>query len=516
MTYDETRAEVRRVLEDPTLSFHQRRHHLALLAENTQEYPPLPDEVAEALNKRIICDLYEGVAPYRPRYILPDYQEAFRTGSKFLEMGPPTTLDEALDFLIIMYANVPSITGYPVYLGDLDVLLEPFVEGMTDEELDHRMRRFLRMTDRLVPDAFAHANLGPHDSRVGRSVLRVDRELQQVVPNLTLRVDPEITPDDLVLEAVNTVFVTAKPHFVNHPLMLRDLGVDYGVVSCYNSLPRGGGAHTLSRIDLRQAALLHTGDTEEFFSSTLPRVAEWLAQLMEARIHHIVDDVKWFDHDYLATEGFVSLDRFTAMYGIVGLAEAVNELLAREGKDLRYGQDEEANELGYRIVHWLHEFVEARPMPYCSGTGGRSLLHSQAGLDTDTGTTVGSRLPVGTEPGLYEHICAVAPNHDCFASGVSDIFHVEDTVIDNPTAMVDIIRGAFREGMRDFTFNVGSNDFIRITGYLVRKSDLVGFEEKGARHGSTTFGYGAEKNTGVTGRAIKRVLSHELGTRPTQ
>ena len=69
---------------------------------------------------------------------------------------------------------------------------------------------------------------------------------------------------------------------------------------------------------------------------------------------------------------------------------------------------------------------------------------------------------------------------------------------------------------RDFTFNVGSNDFIRITGYLVRKSDLEGFAEHGARHGSTTFGYGAETNTGVTGRSVKRVVSREFGARAPQ
>ena len=33
----------------------------------------------------------------------------------------------ALRFLTIMYAHVPSVTTYPVYLGDLDALLEPFV-----------------------------------------------------------------------------------------------------------------------------------------------------------------------------------------------------------------------------------------------------------------------------------------------------------------------------------------------------------------------------------------------------
>ena len=31
-----------------------------------------------------------------------------------------------------MYAHVPSVTTYPVYLGDLDRLLEPFVNGISE------------------------------------------------------------------------------------------------------------------------------------------------------------------------------------------------------------------------------------------------------------------------------------------------------------------------------------------------------------------------------------------------
>ena len=45
--------------------------------------------------------------------------------------------------------------------------------------------------------------------------------------------------------------------------------------------------------------------------------------------------------------------------------------------------------------------------------------------------------------------------------------------------------------MRDVTFNLDSNDFIRITGYLVRKSDLAKLEADGARHGSTFLGAGS-------------------------
>ncbi len=154
-----------------------------------------------------------------------------------------------------------------MYLGDLDKVLAPFVtHDISDDDLDQKLRRFWIGIDRMQPDAFAHLDLGPGDSRITRSILRVERSLRQAVPNITLKVDPDLTPDDLVLDGVRTVFETGKPHFVNHPMMVGDHGEHYAAVSCYNSLKIGGGAHTLVRVNLKEVALHHTGSIEEFFS----------------------------------------------------------------------------------------------------------------------------------------------------------------------------------------------------------------------------------------------------------
>jgi hypothetical protein len=152
-------------------------------------------------------------------------------------------------------------------------------------------------------------------------------------------------------------------------------------------------------------------------------------------------------------------------------------------------------------------------MPYCEGNGGRAFLHSQSGIDSDMGVTAGTRIPIGTEPSLFEHIRTVAPHHRLFASGISDILHFDDTVRRNPSAVVDIIGGAFAQGMRDFTFNLDSNGFIRITGYLVRKSDLEHVAE-GARHSSTFLGAGSEAQAHCTQRATKRVVAAERQAAP--
>ncbi len=515
MATEEALRNARAVIEDPSLSFHQRRHHLAAIAENLLPYPDISDACRDALDKQIICDLYEGHAPYRPRYILPDYAKALREGSEYLDLAPPEDFDDALTFLLVLYANVPSITGYPVYLGDLDTLLEPYARGLTNEHLEASLRRFWIALDRLLPDGFVHANLGPRDTRMARAMLAVDRTCAQTVPNLTLKVAID-TPDDLVLDAIRTVFVTGKPHFVNHEMMTSDLGSEYGVVSCYNSLKVGGGSHTLVRLNLKEVALRHEGPSDRFIPDTLPHFAELNAELMAARIGYLVEDARFFEHDFLATEGLIHLDRFSAMYGVYGMAEAVDHLMSLDGSDARYGHDDRANALALEITETLQDFVATRPMPYCEGGGGHAFLHSQSGIDSDLDVSAGIRVPIGSEPGLYEHIATVAPQHAAFAAGVSDIFHIDDTVQRNPEAMVDVIRGAFATGMRDFTFNIDSNEFVRITGYLVRKSELARFHAEGERHSSTVFAAGSMENSHIPERRMKRVGLHERDAGPRQ
>ncbi len=505
----------RDLVQDGSLGYDQKVRRLAALATEAIPAPAVSDVCRWALDQRVICDLYEGNAPYTARYVLPDYGLALRQGLAHLELPPPDTLDDALAFLQIMYAHVPSVTTYPVYLGELDEILEPFVPAdMSDAELDAKLRRFWIGIDRMVPDAFAHLDLGPHDSRVTRAIFRVERNLRQAVPNITLKVDPAVTPDDLIDDAVRTVFETGKPHFVNHPMMVADHGERYAAVSCYNSLKIGGGAHTLVRLNLKEAALRHFGTSEQFLTIALPYWVELTAELAEARVRSLVEDQRFFDTHWLATEGLIELDRFTAMFGIYGLAECVNHLMVLDGNDrdgeARYGHDADADALGVRVVERVAELVAARPMPYCEGGAGRCSLHSQGGIDLDDQVTAGTRIPVGDEPDLLSHITTCAVHHHLFPAGVSDIFHVDETAVRNPQAMVDIVKGALDQGMRDFTFNLADNEFVRITGYLVRKSDLARIAAtNGARHGSDHLAAGSENAYHLTQRTAQRVGCHE-------
>ena len=67
------------IVTSPVLSPEQKRHFLALEAENNLPYPALPAEARRALDEGVICDMFEGHAPYKPRYVLPDYARFWPT-----------------------------------------------------------------------------------------------------------------------------------------------------------------------------------------------------------------------------------------------------------------------------------------------------------------------------------------------------------------------------------------------------------------------------------------------------
>lgn len=504
---DDIRDHIRAVVNAPNLTYRQRLHQLALAAEGALPYPKLSPQADEALASGLVSDLHEGPAPYRPRYLLPDYAVALRNGSKWLELEPATDLESAVDLLMILYHHVPSITSYPVYFGDLDTILLPYLDdSWSDDDLDRLFTRLWRFLDRTIPDAFAHANVGPTDNRIARSILRVDRALGQVVPNLTLRWDAASSGEELLAEAAAGIAAVNKPHIANDPLIRRDFPEGYGIVSCYNTLPLGGGSHTLVRLNLAESSKQHDGGIEAYLSDTLPAHAELTFEIIEARVRYLVEEAGFYEHSFLVDEGLLHSDRFTAMFGVYGLAELVNSLL--DGK--RYGYDAEAAELAHRVVDVLGDMVERRDVPYCRG--GRATLHAQSGISEDIGVTAGARVPIGDEPELIDHILTVAPHHHRFISGISDIFALDASVRSNPAALVDVTKGAFAHGMREITFNVEGCDLVRVTGYMVKLSDVARFEEEGSRTASTVLGAESVENWGLLGR-VPRVVSHEIDPR---
>lgn len=502
---DDFQQRIQAIVTDANLSPKQKNQFLALEAEASLPYMSVSHAVRDAMASGVLCDMFEGHAPFKPRYVLPDYAKFLGQGSEYLELAKAQDFDDALNMLTIIYHHVPSVTNIPVYLGQLDDVLLPYVGDLDEEQIYQKLRRFWVMLDRTLPDAFMHVNIGPTDNIICRTILRVDAELKQIAPNLTFMYDPSVTPDDLLRQAASNICECSKPHIANYPMHAQSYGdKQFGIVSCYNSLPLAGGSNTLVRMNLKLAA--QTAESQsDFIDNVLPSYCALMIELMDARSTHLHEKSNFFN-SFLSMEGLIEERRFAPMFGIYGMAEAVNILLGKDGIELKYGHDDRANQLGHKISATLAEIVETSPVKY--GYNGRALLHAQGGISLDDDVTPGVRIPYGTEPDPVTYVQANAAHHQYYTSGISDILTIDETVKSNPEAMYNLCKGALNLGYREFTANVASNDLVRITGYMVKLSDIDKFSASGSRTNTTFLGAEAAKNTGVLDR-LPRVVSFE-------
>jgi YjjI family glycine radical enzyme len=376
----------------------------------------------------------------------------------------------------------------------LDELLEPFIDTVPADIAHSILKQFWMLVDRLHPSAFVHANIGPRETITGRLLLEVDRELRTIT-NLTLRYDPDITSQGFALQAVQNALELTKPYFLNHRMMATDWGEDYAVASCYNGMRIGGGIYSLVRINLQEASRLADGSEEDLLERVLPFVVAKASEVTASRSAFLVEDVRWFDDNYWIDEGLLSREKFTAYTAIFGLAEAVNETLTRSGRaNLRYGHAPEANRLADKIANRIGDLIRNTPMLHCDGTDGHACYHAQVGISADVGVTPSSRVPSGEEPDLYSHLLAEAPTHRQLYGGTSTILEFDQTATGNPQAVLDIIRGAHAQGTRNLSIGSANSEFVRVTGYLVRRADLDAREkEKASRYTSASFASGFMK-----------------------
>ncbi|MCY6369511.1 YjjI family glycine radical enzyme [Clostridium ganghwense] len=489
------------IIKNQTLTYEQKVLSLARAAEDSLNVLNISKEAQEYRDAGIICDLNEGHAPYRPRYVAPDYEKFMKHGSGFLGLEPPKNIWEAVNNLLILYKHIPSITSFPVYIGNIDTLLDPFV--IDEEDAYKAIKLFLTHIDRTITDSFCHTNIGPKDTKAGRIILKVQRELQTSIPNISMKYNNE-TPDNFAVDAIKTALTTAKPSFANDEMFSKEFNGNYCIASCYNGLPIGGGSYTLVRLNLDGLAK-KSKNIEDFLNSILPDAVKRMAGYMDERIKFLVEESNFFESSFLVREGLISRDNFTAMFGMFGLADCVNHLLSAKKQHDRYGHSEKANNLGYKIIEKLDEEVKNHKNPYCKITNENFLLHAQVGIDSDEGITPGCRIPIGEEPELHEHLIQSAKFHKFFPSGIGDIFAFDETTKKNPEFILDVIKGAFSQDMRYLSLYCSDSDVIRITGYLVKKSEIEKLD-KGEQvlRDTVVLGLGAVKNQRVLERKIRK------------
>ncbi len=485
-------------------TYEQKVLDLAHQAENMLNVLDIDSTTLHYFSTGAINDLFEGHAPYRPRYVMVDFERFMKNGSKFLRLNPPKTFDEAIFSLMTLYHHIPSITNFPVYLGNLDYLLDPFISNLSDEEVKTKLRLFLNFLDRTIDDSFCHANIGPRETRMGRLLLEVESELDNTVPNLTIKYNTKETSDDFLKLAIKCSLKCSNPAICNDDINKTYYDSNYGISSCYNILPISGGAYTLTRITLTCLAE-ETKDIEEFINIKLPECLKCIANYENERIKFLVEKSGFFESSFLVSEGLIDKNRFVPMFGVTGLAESVNTLLSSKG--LRYGKDKEADLLGIRIMNKIEEVVSSFTALYTPLTGNKFMLHAQVGLDSDKGITSGVRIPVGEEPENFrDHLIHSSHFHKYFPAGVGDIFPIAKTSENNLDALLDLTKGAFKLGVHYLSYYIEDSDLVRITGYLVKKSEMEKyFKDEAVIKQTTALGAENYKTNSLGKRKVRLI-----------
>lgn len=491
------------ILKDESLTYNQQLKGLAAYAENTIEVLNVDDETKRLIEEDCICTLFEGNAPFRPRYIIPDYEILIEKGCEFLKLSKAENIYEAINNLLIFYRHVPSITSLPVYLGNIDLLLEPFIKDY--DQAYNAIKLFLINIDRTLSDSFVHANIGPERTKAGEIILKVMDEIQCAVPNLTMKYDLEKTDKEFITLCAKVALSTAKPSFANHQMDIESFKTEkYAIASCYNGFHIGGGGYTLVRMKLSNVAK-KANSKEDFFENILPFVTGKMLNYMDERIRFLVEETAFFKSNFLVKEGFIKKELFTGMFGIVGLAECVNELLKADKRKDRFGYSDVANKLGLEIIERINELINNHRGKHVQVFNGHYVLHAQVGIDLDEHISPGCRIPVGEEPEIFQHIIQSAPFHKYFFNGIGDIFIFEDTYNDHPEALINIINGAFKSGIRYFSAYGQGADVIRVTGYLAKKSEVYKLENGEAVLNNTdVFAMGAKNNCKAFDRKIRK------------
>lgn len=493
-------ADVMNIVKDSTLTFNQRWMAMSKAAEDSFDPIELSEDAAYFVKEDVVFDMGEGKMPYRPRYVTMDFDKFMKQGCEFLMLEPATDIWGTVSNLLIMYHHVPAAGGQLVYIGHLDRLLEPYDKD--ENETKMAVEFLLKHVDRTIPDAFCHCNIGPKDTRVGRIILEMTAKMQRPVPNMSLIYNEE-TSDEFAIKAIECGLVSSKPSFVNDKMYSADWGPNYAVASCFNVLPIGGGGYTLGRLNLKNLGVL-AGSPEVLLSDLLPRAVKAQCEQMDKRIKFMVDDCKFFENSFLAKEGLIEKDKFVGMVGMVGLAECVNAVLHADKLEDRFGHSDLANKLGEDILDIMDTIVREYEPAH-----GKFYLHAQVGIAEDRGVTPGTRVPVGDEPELAQHLTVTARMQKHFPTGTGDLFPFDETAKKNPQAILDMIKGSFSIDMRYLSFYSTDSDVIRVTGYMVKKSDIEKLEKgQMVLDNATVLGKGAKIGLKILERQVNGVNEH--------
>ena len=171
----------------------------------------------------------------------------------------------------------------------------------------------------------------------------------------------------------------------------------------------------------------------------------------------------------------------------------------------------------------IDAFNKAHVNPYCEATDGHFLLHAQVGIDSDMGISPGTRIPIGRSRRSLSIICVTARSFTDTSRPGPEIFFLSIRRCIKTILLLDVIKGSFREGIRYLSFYAADSDVVRITGYLVKRSEIEKLETRrkcpsgyhgigmGAKHNSRGL---PEKSTVKPWKRRKRSWRQQIRLRP--
>ena len=223
-----------------------------------------------------------------------------------------------------------------------------------------------------------------------------------------------------------------------------------------------------------------------------------LCEIVDARSKFIVEQAGFFTSSFLVKEGLLDLNKFTAMAGVFGLYECVQNFSGKLGKVA------EAEKLAEEIVKRAYVLVKQHSAAYCGGTAGRLGFHAQSGIDTDKRTTAGVRIKPGEEPELIEQLRIAGRLHKYFDTGASEICVFDQTAKGNLPGVMKLISGALKNGIRTLAINSADSELVRITGYIVKKTDINRYQAgKQIREDIVKLGADSIENCNIKERVVR-------------
>ena len=78
---------------------------------------------------------------------------------------------------------------------------------------------------------------------------------------------------------------------------------------------------------------------------------------------------------------------------------------------------------------------------------------------------------------IYDQISIQSELQEYFDAGASDIYEFDKTAKENIIGVKCIVNGAMKKGLKVMAINSSDSELTRITGFLVKKSDISKIKE---------------------------------------